>query len=233
MQEQRPLTLDPCFGKLGREITRFANHTRKLLRASQKHRPILEEARDWSEGVASLDETPTNPAVAMRAIDKFARSRRQNRTTLFGAYFAHHYLRTQAQHSQAMLREAFTPDPRHRVRTCHRIYREAEDRRRAWISALLDLTVAASAPDLNRNDYCAFNVGALTDHEDVDLAIVVASVEAREALGRGFAQVSKTFLRYASKIQLFLTEQFSTPRTGALIEEYQQISTSLRAASCR
>lgn len=218
-----PLTRDPAFGKLGREISRFANHTRKLLRASKRYREKLEEACEWSEGVASIDVTPESPANAMRAIDKFARSRREHRTTLFGAYFAHHYLRVQAQHSRALLREAFNPDPEHRVQTCHRIFREADDSRRRWVSALLDLTVAASAPDLNRNDYCALNVGALTDHEDVDLAIVVSSIEAREALGRGFAQVSKTFLRFASKIQLFLTEQFATPRTGALIEEYQQL----------
>ncbi len=218
-----PLTLDPAFGKLGREIARFANHTRKLLAASEKYRTKLEEACAWSEGVASLDVTPDSPATAMRAIDKFARSRRESRTTLFGAYFAHHYLRIQAQLSQDLLREAFNPDPAHRVLVCHRIYRSADETRQAWVSALLDLTIAAAAPDLDRHDYCAFNVGALIDHEDVDLAIVVASVEAREALAKGFALVSKSFLRYASKIQLFLTEQFSTPRTGALIEEYQQL----------
>jgi hypothetical protein len=220
---REPLTLDPTFGKLGREIARFANHTRKLLLASEKYRRKLEEACDWSEGAAPLDLTPESPGAAMRAIDKFARSRRENRATLFGAYFAHHYLRIQAQLSQDLLREAFKPDPAHRIAVAHRIYAAADETRRAWISALLDLTVAASAPDLNRNDYCAFNVGALIDHEDVDLAVVVSSVEAREALGKGFAQVSKTFLRFASKIQLFLTEQFSTPRTGALIEEYQTL----------
>jgi hypothetical protein len=223
MTRKKPLTQDPHFGKLGREIVRFANHTRKLLSASEKHRRVLDEACEWSEGVASLDTTPESPATAMRAIDKFARMRRENRATLFGAYFAHHYLRIQAQFSQDLLREAFKPDPAHRIRVCHRFYEGAGETRQQWISALLELTIAACAPDLDRREYCAFNAGALIDHQDVDLAIVVASVEAREALSRGFAAVSKTFLRFASKIQLFLTEQFATPRTGALIEEYQQI----------
>lgn len=220
---EQPLTFDPCFKKLGREIERFANHTRKLLRASQRHREKLIAASAWSEGAAPLDAAPESPARAMRAIDKFARVHRENRTALFGAYFAHHYLRTQAETARDLLRESFNTDPGHRVLTCHRIYVEAERTRRDWIAALLDLSIAAAAPDLSKRDYVAFNVGALTDHEDVDLAIVVRSIEARDALARGFSLVAKTFLRYASKVQLFLTEQFSTPRTGALLDEYAEL----------
>lgn len=218
-----PLTFDPCFRKLGREIERFANHTRKLLRASQRARPKLEAASAWAEGAAPLDEAPESPSRAMRAIDKFARVHRENRTALFGAYFAHHYLRTQAEMSRELLRESFSSDPGHRAATCNRAYLAAENTRRDWIAALLDLSIAAAAPDLSKRDYVAFNVGALIDHEDVDLAIVVRTVEARDALARGFSLVAKTFLRYASKIQLFLTEQFSTPRTGALLDEYSEL----------
>jgi GlnD PII-uridylyltransferase len=221
--DDRPLTFDPCFKKLGREIAHFANHTRKLVRASHKHRPILLEAAEWSEGAAPLDRRPDDPARAMAAIDKFARSRRADRTTLIGAYFAHHHLRIQAESSRELLRESFRTDPGHRAKTCHRIYHEAYEQRWAWISSLLDLSINASAPDLSREDYAAFNVGSLADHEDVDLAIVAASPEAQGALSRAFTAVSKTFLRYASKIQLFLTEQFETPRTGALLEEYEQV----------
>lgn len=218
-----PLTFDPCFAKLGREIERFANHTRKLLRASQRQRERLMAASEWSEGAAPLDAAPESPARAMRAIDKFARVHRENRTAMFGAYFAHHYLRTQAVTARDLLRESFNTDPGHRLRTCHRVYVEAESTRRDWIAALLDLSISAAAPDLSKRDFVAFNVGALTDHEDVDLAIVVRSIEARDALARGFSLVAKTFLRYASKVQLFLTEQFSTPRTGALLDEYAEL----------
>ena len=223
MSRDAPLTLDPAFRKLGREIERFANHTRKLLRASEKYRPQLEEASAWSEGAAPLDRAPESPGAAMRAIDKFARVRRESRTNLFGAYFAHHYLRSQAELSRELLRASFSVQPGDRVRLCHRIYEEAEASRRAWVSALLELSISAAAPDLSRKDYAAFNVGALTDHEDVDLAVVVATPEAKDALSRGFATVSKTFLRFASKIQLYLTEQFHIPSTGALLEEYAQL----------
>jgi hypothetical protein len=220
---ERPLTFDPTFGKLGREINRFANHTKRLVRAAQRYRHLLEEAAEWSEGTAPLDRRPEDAARAMGAIDKFARIRRDDRTALVGAYFAHHHLRNQAELSRTLLRESFKTDPGHRARTCHLVYDQAYEERRRWISALLDLAINASASDLSRDDYAAFNVGSLTDHEDVDLGIIAASTEAQAELARAFGTVSKTFVRFASKIQLFLTEQFETPRTGALLEEYGQI----------
>lgn len=223
MPTEQPLTFDPCFGKLGREIARFANHTRKQVRASQKHRLLLLEASAWSESTAPMSERPKSPLAALKAIDKFARTRREDRGTLIGAYFAHHHLRMQAELSRELLRESFNTVPGHRITTCHRIYARADQDRRAWVSALLELAIHVSAPELAHEDYAAFNVGSLTDHEDVDLAIVVVSPEAREVLTHGLAQVTKLFVRFASKIQLFLTEHFSTPRSCALIEEYEQL----------
>ena len=219
----KPLTFDPAFGKLGKPISRFANHTRRHLMASLKHRSVLEEANEWSGGLAPLASTPEHPFQAMEAIDKFARVHRENRTTLLGSYFAHHYLRSQAEMSRDLFRQSFHIDPNHRVRTCWRIYRSAERIRRAWVSSLLELSIRVACPDLNPADYVALNTGALTDHEDVDLAFVVANIEARTALSRGFGLVTKTFVRYASKIQLFLTEELPTPRICALVDEYAEL----------
>lgn len=221
----RPLTFDPGFNKLGREISKFANHTRKLVLASQKNRKMLEAASDWSQGAAPLDAAPESPTAAMRAMDKYARVHREDRTKCVGAYFAHHYLRTQAESSRDLLRSAFTRDREHRIRTCHRTYETQEATRREWVAALTEITLSAAAPDLSKSDYVVFNVGALVDHEDVDLAILVKDEEARKALSSGFAGVTKTFLRYASKVQLFLTEELTTPRVGATIEEYEQLLT--------
>lgn len=218
-----PLTFDPAFAKLGREVSKFANHTRRFLVASQKHREVLVAASDWSQGTAPLNVAPDSPTAAMQAMDKYALVHRVPRTKLFGAYFAHHYLRTQAESSRDLLRSAFDQDRQHRIRTCHRIYETQEATRREWVAALTELTLSASAPDLSKKDYVVFNVGALVDHEDVDLAILVKNESARKALSSGFAEVTKTFLRYASKVQLFLTEELATPRVGATIEEYEQL----------
>lgn len=222
-EQERALTFDPAFKKLGRPIARFANHTNRHLMASRRHRSLLEEANQWSGGLAPLDITPEEPSVAMEAIDKFARVHREKRTTLFGAYFAHHYLRTQAEMSRELLRESLRSDPGHRVRTCWRIYRGAEHTRRAWVSSLLELSLKVACPDLGPDDYVALNTGSLTDHEDVDLAIVITNPEAREVLSRGFSLVTKVFVRYASKIQLFLTEELSVPRISATVEEYAEL----------
>lgn len=220
---EKPLTFDPTFKKLGRPISRFANHTRRYLMASLKHREVLQEANEWSGGAAPLERTPTNPNQAMEAIDKFARVHREKRTSLLGAYFAHHHLRFQAEISRELLRESFRMDPGHRIRTCWQMYRKSEKIRRQWVASLLELSIKVACPDLAPDDYVALNTGALTDHEDVDLAIVVANVQARTALSRGFGIVSKTFVRYASKIQLFLTEELKTPRVCALVEEYAEL----------
>lgn len=218
-----PLTLDPTFGKLGREIVRFANHTQRFVRASRKYRELLTAASVASEGVAPLDRAPSDPVAAMGEVDRFARSRREPRPILVGAYFAHHHLRNQASMCQDLLRESLHPDPHHRVETCHRVYRSAERLRREWVGGFLELTLASAAPDLDPADYAALNVGALTDHEDVDLALVCATPQARSALSKGFSTVAKTFVRFASKIQLFLTEGFIRPAAGATLDEFEQL----------
>ncbi|MEM7679044.1 MAG: hypothetical protein AAF449_23960, partial [Myxococcota bacterium] len=213
---------DPGFGDLGRHIEDFANHTQKSLRASRKYRDVLMAAADWSEQAAPLTTTPDDPAVAMRAVDQYARTFRHERTELVGAYFAHHHLRCRASTAQSLL-QMQDGDPRQHIARCHQVYSEADETRRKWVSSLLDLTIKAAAPDLAARDFVAFNVGALIDHEDVDLAIVVRTQEARTAMSRSFAVVSRVFLRFASKIQLFLTEQLSTPRVSAMVEEYEEL----------
>ncbi|MEE2901554.1 MAG: hypothetical protein VYC39_04460 [Myxococcota bacterium] len=223
MKKSGPLSLDPYFGKLGREIDRFANHTNRYVLASYKYRDLLLQASEWTEGTAPLGKAPSSPIAAMRAIDKFARIHRAPRQSLFGSYFAHHHLRQQAEISRTLLRESFSRTAQHRAELCSRIHTRSVRERRAWITALLETTISASAPGLRNEDYAIFNVGALTDHEDVDLAIVVASVEAREQFAAGFASITKTFLRFASKIQFFLAEQLVNPRAGGLIEEYEEI----------
>ena len=223
MQKSGPLSLDPYFGKLGREIDRFANHTNRYVQASYKYREQLLQASEWTEGTAPLNKAPSSPIAAMRAIDKFARIHRAPRQSLFGSYFAHHHLRLQAEISRTLLRESFSRTAQHRAELCARIHTRSVRERRAWITALLETTISASAPGLRTEDYAIFNVGALTDHEDVDLAIVVSSVEAREQFAAGFASITKTFLRFASKIQFFLAEQLVNPRAGGLIEEYEEI----------
>jgi hypothetical protein len=220
---QTILTHDPNFGRLGREIARFANHTQRFVRASQNFRDQLQDACEWSDGVAPLSEAPVDVRAAFDAIDNFARKRRENRANLAGAYFAHHYLRQQAMSSRRLLRASFQADPKLRLQVCREVYIESGAIRRAWVGALLEKSLRALAPDLAPNRYVALNVGALTDHEDVDLAVVVADPDAQEALARGFAGVAKTFVRFASKIQMFLTEGFAQPTAGGLLSEYGQL----------
>lgn len=214
---------DLAFGKLGREIERFGNHIQRLYRASQKHRHALDRASAWTEGAAPLDARPESPAVALRAIDQYARIHREERAGLYGAYFAHHHLRAQAAHARELFRRCLHANREQRAAACLDLHVRSEQERRTWISALLDTCITEACPELDPGDYAVFNVGALTDHEDVDLAVVVSSVEAREYLDKAFAAVSKTFLRYASKLQLFLTEQLATPRIGGLVEEYEEL----------
>ena len=213
---------DPGFGDLGRHIEDFANHTRKAVRASQKFRSHLEEAAAWSEDAAPITRTPADPAVAMRAVDQFARTHRLDRTDLVGAYFAHHHLRCQATMAQSLL-ETRDDDPSQYIARYHQAYSVADQTRSKWIASLLDLTIKVAAPELAARDFVAFNVGALIDHEDVDLAFVVRTPAAREAMSRSFSVVSRVFLRFASKIQLFLTEQLSTPRVSAMVDEYEEL----------
>lgn len=220
---QTILTHDPNFGRLGREIARFANHTQRFVRASQTFRDALQDACEWSNGVATLAETPVDVRAAFDAIDNFARKRRKNRAHLAGAFFAHHYLRQQAESSRRLLRASFQADPSQRLQLCREVYIESGAMRRAWVGALLEKSLRALAPDLSPTQYVALNVGALTDHEDVDLAVMVADAEAQEALARGFAGVAKTFVRFASKIQMFLTEGFAQPTAGGLLSEYGQL----------
>src|SRR6185503_13708092 len=132
------------------------------------------------------DRAPRAPAIALRAVDRYARIHREGRAALIGAYFSHHHLRAQAELSRELLSLCFHAPPAERSAACLRVHARHQEERRAWISALLE-------------GCAAFNVGSLTDHEDVDIAVVVDSVDARASLDKAFAQVTKTFLRFASK----------------------------------
>ena len=218
-----PLTTDPAFGKLGRAIGRFANHTRRHLHSSRKHRVILEKIAQWSANQAPISQTPFDPKTALSMIDEYAKIHNEQRLTLLGAYFAHHHLRIQAEMSRELLRENIYAAAGQRLQTCWRIYRSAEKIRRAWIASLLELCIKIAAPSVSEKNYVALNTGALTDHEDVDLAIVAADPLTREELSKNFGLVSKIFVQYASKFQLFLTEELATPRICALVSEYAKL----------
>jgi hypothetical protein len=222
-ESSSPPALDPAFGRLGREIGRFANHTHKYLRASQTHRAQLVAAAEWSVGAAPLERAPARPALALRAVDRWAQAHGENRAQVFGAYFAHHHLRTQAELSRALLRASLEPDRVARAELFSSLYLRAEKTRRSWVAALLERSLAVAAPELRPRDFVALNVGALTDHEDVDLALVATSAEAKELLTRSLGAMSKVFLRFGSKLQLFLAEQLPGASAGALLEEYEAL----------
>jgi hypothetical protein len=204
-------------------MSRFANHTQKLIRSSQQHRRNLTEMADASRGVAPIRHSPENAWDALHFADRFAEEAGLDRPTLFGSYFAHHTLRHQAELSRDLFRECYHQTPGHRAIACHHIHERHEVGRREWISALLQVCLRSSEPQLEIREYAAFNVGALTDYEDVDLAIVAASAKAQESLSKAFASVTKTFVRYASKIQLYVTEEFKVPQAGARLEEFDQL----------
>lgn len=223
MSTRRPLTLDPGFGRLGREIARFANHTERFVRASQQHRADLDEAASATEGRAPLDRSPDDPKRALRAVADYAARSGRDRTVLVGSYFAHHHLRAQATLSRTLLAKSFGSDAARRIAESYLVNEAAHQARRLWVSALIEVMVELSAPELSDRDYAVFNVGALTDHEDIDLAFVVSGEEARASFARGFAPLSKAFLRYASKIQIFLADQLPHAYAGNTIEEFEQI----------
>lgn len=225
MSPKRPLTFDPGFGRLGREIARFANHTERFVRASQQHRPALEAAARAAEGQAPLDRSAPDPKRALRAVADYARANAYDPTALVGSYFAHHHLRSQAMLSRALLARSFGSDPARRVAESYLINEQAHQGRRLWVSGLIEVMIEESAPELSELDYAVFNVGALTDHEDIDLAFVVSGEAARESFARGFAPLSKAFVRYASKIQIFLADQLPHAYAGNTIEEFEQIVT--------
>ncbi len=223
MSPKRPLTFDPCFGKLGREIVRFANHTERFVRVSQQNRGELVAASEAASGLAPLDHAPQDPKAALRQLAEFATTLGKDQTKLVGSYFAHHHIRNQAELSRSLLRESLKSEPAQRVAHSYVVNERAHQTRRLWVSAFIEVMIEISAPELSSDSYAVFNVGALTDHEDIDLAFVVSGEDARESFAKGFAPLSKAFVRYASKIQLFLADQLPNGYAGNTIEEYEQI----------
>lgn len=65
-------------------------------------------------------------------------------------------------------------------------------------------------------------VGTLTDQDDVDIAVVVADEENRNALNLVLSRLSSVMLRYATRFHFYLSENVSPESFATSLEEYRQ-----------
>lgn len=213
---------DPAFQPLGEEIDRFANHIRRRMHSSRKARQELQDANLRSGGAAPLTAPPADTERAMLALEAHAKARDISATPLVGAYFSHHFLRQQAQLATEVL-SAYRGDRERRAGTLYRCFVGAEAERKTWVKALLRSCLRTAAPALNEEDYVAFNAGSLLDYEDIDLAFIARDEHTQDVLQTCLNTVNPTFLRYASKVQLFLSEQVSNRRSAPLLSDYARL----------
>lgn len=209
------------FGALAPEVAMLANHTRRSLVVTRPHFDRLEEASRSLGSIAPLDADVEDPTTAFRALDEWAIAAGANRMAFAGSFFAHHQLRAEALRARRLIAMGLGQFPELRGNALREYYVGARTERTLWMSALLNRVLRVECPDLSEHDWVVLNVGALTDHEDVDLAIVARTESAREEIARGFGAVSRTFVRYASKIQLFLSEHLESGAVAGLVDEYR------------
>lgn len=222
------LAHDPAFRPFGSEIQRFANHNQRRLHDALAARELLLRADEDAGGEAPLHKTPKVIETAIAAIIRFALSQGHSASQLVGAYVLHHFLREQGALAERVL--IASAQSNCRSEELRQAFFLTLSERKAWIQALLKACLKLSVGDLKARDYAAFNVGSLLDYEDVDLALVARTRIAQRRLDQGIRLVRSVFLRYASRIQLFLSEQISEDHAAPQLWQYEELLEPARSS---
>ncbi|MBI4819169.1 MAG: hypothetical protein HY791_23055 [Deltaproteobacteria bacterium] len=221
--------LEARFGALSAEVKGLANHAQRVVAVMRPSIPVLERACHEIGRAASLHTDVDKPLEALTVIDQWALDHGENRAALVGSMFAIHQLRAHALRAEKLREAQLAAHQELRGKAMRAYYVSARADRTRWVAALLDRVMAQSCPELTRDDWVGLNVGALTDHEDVDLAIVARTEAARATIAQGFSLVSRTFVRFASKLQLFVSEHLESGAIAGTVEEYKKLVESPRS----
>ncbi len=209
------------FDKLCELAREFSNYTSKYL---QQTGAVVGELTTRLEQAGLRDEVHLwQPAWNLeREMDIVAHVAPEGheRIRYLGCYYGLQYLRMNIQAIEALRADVVPGASREEV------YREFLANIGASYSQLVVtfmrkvLDVLIGPEELPPFAICG--VGTLTDQDDVDIAVVVADEENRDALNSVLGRLSSMMLRYATRFHFYLSENVSPESFATSLEEYHE-----------
>ena len=207
------------FGSDAPEIACFGNHHRKYLFSMDAH---LEELLGFSENTTlqELLDPETKPDPFDPKWEETANSiTGDNTPDLLGALYGLRFLRFHANWVRTLRARPLRGSAR--FNTYVSLLKDAETSSLTLKRWLLERYLALYTEGELMPRYTFCNVGTLTDHEDVDAAIIVEGETISPAFDSVIQQILNQFLRYASRLHFYLSEYLETRHYWGRIDDYK------------
>jgi len=208
--------LEALLGRDSTEIDRFGNHNRKYLFQLQKYG--FELAQLVSPAGLSLDAFPDDPESEVTRLVAKSGTRAPQ---YLGAYFSIHYLKLNAAAvSRFRLESACAKD---RYRLYRTILGGYERKLSILVRALFHAYASFYSNGIKLVPYTVLNVGSLTDHEDIDVALVADAPKKATDLDMVVSNLSQEFFRRIMPLHFYLAEQFEERRYWGSLADYTKV----------
>lgn len=130
-----------------------------------------------------------------------------DRIRFLGCYYAFQYLRLNVQAVDA-LRAGLVPGS-----SRDDVYRQflatVANGYAALVVTFMRKTMDVITADMELPPFVICGVGTLTDQDDIDVGVVTAAEERRDALNSALSRLSTVMLRYATRLHFYLSEKVS------------------------
>lgn len=219
------------------QVEDFGNHHRKFLKAWNDGGGALVEAleRAGLSDRVPLDRPFDDPLLELHHVCAALGGHGQGREVMWAmsAYYATQFLRMNAEAVSALaLRAAAAPsaDPLQDDRF-PKLIDMLERRFRALSRGFMHHTLVHHARGAPLPPFAVLFVGAMSDHEDLDIAVIAQEVDGDKGLAAGpsgtfsaaMARTQTSFFRHAQKLDPHLSQYIPGQRIWADVDEYKEI----------
>jgi hypothetical protein len=199
-------------------IAGWSNPNRKYLVLVERHFAALaRRVAELAPGAVTLAGPPGDAVAEMERLRASAFDP-EEALRLVGTYYAYHFLTMNQRRVEALqlstTRKVSGP-PAYRA-TLLALAEESHALAAGFVSAVA--TLFGGAPTAG---YLICNVGAVWDHEDLDLWAVASTSEDVAPLGVLCAQLAREGLRWALRVQFYLSEYLPENRFAGTMADYR------------
>jgi hypothetical protein len=199
-------------------VRTWGNHNLKFLAALEQNHGALVTLVRSARLPVTLRGSPANAAAEMRAIAMA--SEPAVAQPLLGAYYAQHFLALNARLLDSMGERHRRGDPRPDVYRA--VLRSLEEESFSLARAFVGACVALES-ELPPDRFVLCNVGAVWDHDDLDLWAVAERAEDLPRLGTLCGRLARASMRWAQRVHFYLSELLPRHAFAGTLADYREV----------
>jgi hypothetical protein len=197
----------------------WGNHTRRHFALLERHLPaLLERAESLASGTITLAAFPTDAHTEMSRL-RASSATREEALRLVGTYYAYHFVHMN-QRRIRVLEETLRSGVK-----APEAYRQLMGTLQAHSHALAVgiLSELVAIEGAAQEEFVLCNVGAIWDHEDLDVWAIADRPEAVPRLSILCGRVARESLRWAQRVQFYLSEYLPRNSFAGTLDEYRAV----------